>query len=142
MNRCSELIKFLKNPYTEKIQLLKGRYQELDELSNIAVELCNVTAYKSLQSEMKEVFFDYLSVLAIDSFYNLIPHVLIIWVISIKWSSVTLPIINWRVNVFEAYMLAYVIFRLGRFFIKLIKLQLAKKLGLHSFTRSSKITTF
>ena len=83
MTKVSDLLKFLKDPHTEKIQQLKERYQELDDLSNVAVEIGNATVYKSLQTEMKEVFFDYLTAIVVDSVYRLVPHVLIIWIISL-----------------------------------------------------------
>jgi len=82
MTKVSELVKFLSDPHTEKILQFKKRYQELDDLSNVAVEIGNVAVYKSLQTEMKEVFFDYLSAVMVDSVYKLAPHALIIWVLA------------------------------------------------------------
>lgn len=121
-----KIIKFFRNPHKEKIEQLKARYQELDELSNAAIEITDAEAYKSLQKEMKEVFFDYLSAVVVDSIYRLVPHVLIIWFISLKWQSVTLPIVDWQVNIFFAYLLSYLVFNIGQLLFDSIKAWLPK----------------
>ncbi|SPF31869.1 conserved hypothetical protein [Candidatus Desulfosporosinus infrequens] len=126
MIKISKLVKFLRDPHTEKILHFKERYQELDDLSNVAVEIGNVAVYKSLQTEMKEVFFDYLSAVMVDSVYKLVPHVLIIWVISLKWQSLTVPIVNWRVNIFGAYLVSYLLYNVGQLLANPIKAKLSK----------------
>jgi len=131
MKKVSELIKFLKDPHAERINKHKGRYEELQDLSNVAVEIGNASAYKSLQTEMKEVFFDYLTAIVVDSIYKLVPHVLIIWLISLKWPSITVPIVNWQVNILGAYLLLYALFHIGQLVAKPIKSKLLPKLGLH-----------
>ncbi|WP_407305845.1 hypothetical protein [Desulfosporosinus sp. SB140] len=120
MAKVSKIVKSFKDPHREKIQRLKGRYQELDELSNVAVEIGDTAAYKSLQVEMKEVFFDYLTAIVVDSVYKLVPHVLIIWLISLKWSSITIPIINRNVNILGGYLIVYLMFNFGQLFARKI----------------------
>lgn len=137
MMKFSELVKFLKDPHTEKIQKLKGRYQELDDLSNVAVEIGNAAVYKNLQTEIKEVFFDYLTAVVVDSVYKLVPHVLIIWVISLKWQSITVPLVNWQVSILGVYLLSYLIFHVGQMLVKPIKTRLSPKLGLTDVAKSS-----
>lgn len=136
MIKVSKLLKLLNNPHSKKIQQFKERYQELDDLSNVAVEIGNAAAYKSLQTEMKEVFFDYLTALVVDSIYRLVPHVLIIWLISLKWQSISIPIVNWQVNILGAYLLSYLIYNVGQLLANPIKSKLSK-LGFPSFIRSS-----
>lgn len=136
MKHDFELLKFLKDPHTEKVQLYKERYQELDSLSNVAIEIGDEAAYKSLQSEMREVFFDYLTALVVDSIYKLVPHVLIIWLISLKWASVTVPFTNWRISILGAYLLAYFLFYTGKLIVKPLKHQL-DKLGLFSSIKAA-----
>ncbi|AEF94787.1 hypothetical protein Desca_1946 [Desulfotomaculum nigrificans CO-1-SRB] len=128
MKKISELLKYLKDPHAKEIQKLKDRYQELDELSNVAVEIGDVAAYTSLQSEMREVFFDYLTAVVVDSIYHLIPHVLILWLISLKWPIITIPVFHWQINIFVAYMLGYLGFYLVRFVTRSIKSKLLLKL--------------
>jgi len=142
MKKVSELVKFLKDPHSERITQHKGRYEELDDLSNVAIEIGNEAAYKSLQVEMREVFFDYLTAILVDSIYKLVPHVLIIWLISLKWPSITVPIVNWQVNILGAYLLLYVLFHIGQLLAKPIKSMLQPKLGSHGsirLTKTSKI---
>ncbi|MDP4160560.1 MAG: hypothetical protein Q8911_12520, partial [Bacillota bacterium] len=98
----------------------------LDELSNVAVEIEDAVAYRSIQVEMKEVFFDYLTAVVVDSVYKLVPHVLIIWVISLRWQNITVPIVNWKVNILAAYLLSYFIFNLGQLLINPIRAWLSK----------------
>ena len=138
MKKFSELWRFLKDPHAEKVGQLKGRYEELDELSNVAVEIGNAAAYKSLQTEMKEVFFDYLTATVVDSIYKLVPHVLIIWLISLKWPIITIPIVNWQVNILGLYLLMYVLFHIGQLLANPIKSRLLPKLGVFGRTRSLK----
>lgn len=137
MKKVSELVSFLKDPHAKKISQLKGRYEELDDLSNVAVEIGNAAAYKSLQAEMKEVFFDYLTAIAVDSIYKLVPHVLIIWLISLKWQSITVPIVNWKMNILGSYLLLYMLFYIGQLLAKPIKSKLLPKLSFLGFIVSS-----
>ena len=130
MKKVSGLLRFLKDPHAEKISQHKGRYEELEDLSNVAIEIGNAEAYKSLQTEMKEVFFDYLTSIVVDSIYKLVPHVLIIWLISLKWPSITIPIVKWQVNILGAYLLLYALFHIGQLLAKPIKSKLLPKLGL------------
>jgi hypothetical protein len=137
----TKLFKSLKDPHTAKIRQLKDRYQELDDLSTVAVEIENEAAYKSLQIEMKEVFFDYLSAIVVDSVYKLVPHVLIIWVISLKWQSITVPIVNWQINILGGYLLSYLIYSIGQLLANPIKSKLLK-LGFPSSSKSALQTKF
>lgn len=138
MKKVSDLVRFLKDPHAQKVSQLKGRYEELEDLSNVAVEIGNAAAYKSLQAEMKEVFFDYLTAIVVDSIYKLVPHVLIIWLISLKWPSITVPVANWQVSILGAYLLSYLLFHLIQLLAKPIRSKLLPKLSQHGFIRSSK----
>jgi hypothetical protein len=137
MNKFLKPIMFCRDSHTKKIQQLKERYQELDDLSNVAIEIGNAAIYKSLQTEIKEVFFDYLTITAVDSVYRLVPHVLIIWAISLKWQIITVLLINKQISILGAYLLAYLIFHIGQVLAKPLKSRLSSELGLASITRSS-----
>lgn len=128
--KVSEILRFLKDPHAERINKHKGRYEELQDLSNVAVEIGNAAAYKSLQTEMREVFFDYLTAIVVDSIYKLVPHVLIIWLISLKWPNITVPIVNWQVSILGAYLLVYVLIHIGQLMANPIKSMLLPKPGL------------
>ncbi|ABO49797.1 conserved hypothetical protein [Desulforamulus reducens MI-1] len=121
MNAISRLIGYFKNPHGQRIQKLKERYQELDELSNVAVTIEDRTAYRSLQAEMREVFFDYLTAIVVDSIYRLVPHLLVLWIISFILPTINIPLINWQVNIFAFYFLAYFTYYIGGWLIKPVK---------------------
>ena len=130
MEKVSELLRFLRDPHARRVQKHKGRYQELDELSNVALEIGDKMAYRSLQTEMREVFFDYLTAVVVDSIYKLVPHFIIISLISLKWNSITVPIVNWQVNILAAYLLAYILFHIVQLIVKQIKRKFLPKLDL------------
>lgn len=135
MKKVSELLKFLRDPHAKRVQKHKGRYQELDELSNVALEIGDKMAYKSLQTEMREVFFDYLTAIVVDSIYKLVPHFLIIAIISLKWKSIIVPIVNREVNILAAYLLTYILFHIGQLIVKQIRKKFEPKLDLISSAR-------
>lgn len=126
MKQVFERLKFLKDPHSEKIDQYKARYLELNELSQIAVGIQDEAAYKSLQEEMREVFFDYLTATTVDSIYKLLPHLLLICLISLKVKTVIIPIVNWQVNVFFAYLSIYLLVNIARPVIKAVKSRLKK----------------
>ncbi|MEW6698106.1 MAG: hypothetical protein ACOY35_00770 [Bacillota bacterium] len=121
MQRIVGLFNYLRNPHGHKIEQHKKRYQELDELSNVAVQIGDAAAYRSLQAEMREVFFDYLTAVAVNTIYNLIPHVLIIWLISLVVPTITIPLVNWEIHIFAAYLLAYLTYFLSTWVLRFIK---------------------
>lgn len=136
MNLYTKIIKFFKDPHGTKIRQLKEQYQELDELSNVAVEIGDASAYQSLQSEMKDVFFDYLTAIVVDSIYRMVPQVIIVWLISLVIPVITIPILNWQVNIFAAYFTGYITYYIGSAAIRLAKSKLGTKLKLFYLTKS------
>ncbi len=139
MKKVSELVRFLKDPHSKKVQYYKERYQELDDLSQEAVEMGDVIAYRSIEVEMREVFFDYLTAVVVDSIYRLVPYVLIIWIISLKWPTITIPFANRQVDVFGAFLVSYLLYHVGKGLVKPIKSKLCK-LGLFGLVRASKVS--
>lgn len=135
MKKVLEFMKSLRDPHAQRIQKHKGRYQELDELSNVALEIGDKIAYKSLQTEMREVFFEYLTAIVVDSIYKLVPHFLLIAIIGFKWKTITVPIVNWEVNILAAYILLYISFHIGQLIVKQIKKKFLPKLELLNSTR-------
>ena len=126
-SKFSRTVAYFKDPHGEKIRRLKERYQELDDLSNVAVEIGNGAAYRSLQAEMREVFFDYLTAIAVDSIYSIVPHVLIIWIISLKWPTITLPLVNWEINIFAGYFACYISYYLSKGLLSFLKSRFSYK---------------
>lgn len=106
-------IKWLLNPHKQKIESLKKKYKELDELSTAAIGLEDINAYHSLQNEMREVFFDYITAIFVDGLYTMLPHVLLIWLLSIKYRTITIPVVNYQVNIVIWYPLLYLLLYLS-----------------------------
>ena len=133
MKKISEVLKIFKDPHSTRIEKYKKQYQELDELSNVAVELGDATAYKSLQSEMREVYFDYLTAIVIDAIYRLVPHVIILCLISFFIPVINIPFVGWQVNIFGAYLLAYFTYHMGGWLIRPMKARFGSKVKLNIF---------
>lgn len=110
MNTMLKIVHFLRDPHSKKIQLHKERYQELDELAKVAVDINDPEAYKSLQAEMREVFFDYLTSLGMDAIYKFSPHLILACLISLKFRTIMIPLFNWQVNTVFAYLCLYFLF--------------------------------
>lgn len=127
MKKISQVLNIFKDPHGARIEKFKTRYKELDELSSVAVEIGDAMAYKSLQAEMREVFFDYLTAIVVDAIYRLVPHVLILCMISYFIPIIKIPFVNWQVNIFGAYLLAYFTYYIGGLLIGPIKSKLGFK---------------
>ncbi|HHY25237.1 MAG TPA: hypothetical protein GX523_00540 [Desulfitobacterium dehalogenans] len=123
----SKLLNFLKDPHSQKIQQHKKRYQELDELLKVAVDIKDAAAFKSIQAEMREVFFEYLTALGVDSLYKFSPHLVLACLISLKFETITVPLFNWQISTVFAYLGLYFLFHLVlKPFVRLIMTILAK----------------
>lgn len=127
MEHVSELVKFLKDPHSKKIQQYKERYLELDELSLVAIDIQDEAAYKSIQVEMREVFFDFLTASVVDSIYKLFPHAIIVCLLSLKFPTVNIPLINWQADILLAYIAMYLLFRVIKSVVKTIRTRLKKR---------------
>ncbi|SHN81785.1 hypothetical protein [Desulfitobacterium chlororespirans] len=105
-------LNFLKDPHSQKIQQHKQRYQELDQLLKVAADIQDAAAYKSVEAEMREVFFEYLTALGIDSLYKFSPHLVLACLISLKFKTITIPLFDWSINTVFAYLGMYFLFHL------------------------------
>lgn len=90
MSTFFKFVKWLKAPHRNKMEKLKSRYKDLNDLSQVAVEIGDEAAYRSLQSEVKEVFFDIFSLAIVEGLYSLLPHILLITVLSMRFNIITL----------------------------------------------------
>lgn len=99
-------------PQRVKIDKLRNRLKELQELSHLALLMGDEGAYGALQAEMREVFLEMLPLLFLEFIAWLLPHVLVITVLSYVWKTVTIlgysiHIAFWYpVVVFLIYLLA------------------------------------
>lgn len=90
MSTFFKFIKWLKAPHRNRMEKLKNRYKDLNDLSQVAVEIGDEAAYRSLQSEIKEVFFEIFSLTIVEGLYSLLPHILLITVLSLRFNIITL----------------------------------------------------
>ena len=90
MDILLKLVKWLKDPHRKKMEGLKARYEDLHDLSQVAVEIGDEAAYRSLQLEMKEVFFEIFSFSIIEGLYWMLPHVLFITALNLRFSIISL----------------------------------------------------
>ncbi|SFH32230.1 hypothetical protein SAMN05660649_04741 [Desulfotomaculum arcticum] len=80
------------HPNRAKQQELQDRIKELQELSNLALEIGNRQIYKNLQVESNELLMKYLTYAFFDGLRFLAPHLFILAIISTKISSIHLPV--------------------------------------------------
>ncbi|MGQ9556460.1 MAG: hypothetical protein ACUVTU_00710 [Desulfurispora sp.] len=67
------------------------RIEELRELSGLAAEAGVPAVYQSLQKEANQLLVEYLALCFIDGIYFLLPHVLVLAVLSHFWPVLVLP---------------------------------------------------
>ncbi|WP_027365272.1 hypothetical protein [Desulfotruncus alcoholivorax] len=80
------------HPNRAKQQELEDRIRELQELSNIALEIGNRQIYQSLQVESNELLMKYFVYAFFDGLRFLVPHLFLLALISTKISSIQLPV--------------------------------------------------
>lgn len=89
----SERVQDFINPYRKKQEEKMARIQELKELEAIAAEYGHKNIYKSLNVEMNQLLMEYLGLCFLDGLKFLLPHVVAIWILGIKFSVIHLPYI-------------------------------------------------
>ncbi|WP_104373373.1 hypothetical protein [Desulfocucumis palustris] len=112
------LAKNLLHPHREKQERLMSRIKELRELSSIASEAGMHSMYQSLNKEANELFMEYLVLCFLDGMSFLLPHAVILWLLSIKFSTLALPVsLPWvgnQIGIIVLYPLCAVAFYAGR----------------------------
>ncbi|KLU65752.1 hypothetical protein DEAC_c23820 [Desulfosporosinus acididurans] len=112
-----EIFDKLLHPHRKKQEKLMSRMIEYRELSSIALENENQGMYSLLQRELNEMFCEYLTWSFLDGIGFLIPHVLIMGLISIWWPYFALPfklpVIDNHAYVIVWYPLIIIIYYVG-----------------------------
>ena len=80
------------HPNRARQQELRDRIKELQELSNLALEIENQQIYRNLQAESNELFMKYLTYSFFDGLRFLVPHLFILAIISTQISLIHLPV--------------------------------------------------
>lgn len=79
------------HPNREKQEEIMTRLSEFKELSAVAVQLGDQAAYKNLQIEMNQMFMQYMVTVFFDSLRFLLPHFIMMWLLSINFRFINLP---------------------------------------------------
>lgn len=108
--------------HKEKQKKLIQRIGELRELSGLAAEAGAPAVYQSLQKEANELLMEYLALCFIDGIYFLLPHVLVLAVLSHFWPVVNLPdgapFYGWKVSSVVWYPVLVIMYYLGKNLIR------------------------
>lgn len=79
------------HPNREQQEEIMARLGEFKELSTAAVQLGDQQAYKNLQVEMNQMFMKYMVTVVFDSLRFLLPHFVMMWLLSINFRFINLP---------------------------------------------------
>jgi hypothetical protein len=79
------------HPNREKQEEIMTCLSEFKELSTVAVQLGDQAAYKNLQIEMNQMFMQYMVTVFFDSLRFLLPHFIMMWLLSINYRFINLP---------------------------------------------------
>lgn len=116
-----EIIDKVLHPHRKKQEKLMSRMAEYRELASLAYENDNKDMYTLLQRELNEMFCEYLTWSFLDGIGFLIPHVLIMGLISFWLPYFTLPfklpVIGNHAYVIVWYPLMIIIYYVGRWLL-------------------------
>lgn len=122
MNVWIKMIDKILHPHRGKQEKLMSRMVEYRELSSLALESENRVMYSLLQREMNEMFCEYLTWCFLDGIGYLIPHALVMWLISARFPYFTfpfdLPLIGNQVSVIVWYPLAMILYYVTRWLVR------------------------
>ncbi len=92
MSGFEQLWDKLFHPNKAKQEEIQNRLKELQELSQIAMEIENKQIYKNLQVEMNELFMKYLVYVFFDGLRFIVPHLFLLAIITSKVRFIYLPV--------------------------------------------------
>lgn len=79
------------HPNREKQEEIMKRLSEFKELSMIAAQLGDQATYRNLQIEANQMFMQYIVTVFFDSLCFLLPHFILMWILSINFRFIHLP---------------------------------------------------
>ncbi len=103
---------FFENPHKHKKEKLLEDIKRYNQLSNDAVELGDYEAYRAVQSKMKEAYLEFLAASFCDSMIFILPHVLIMWLLSLKYRYISFGDI--KIEVIVWYPLCILMYYIGK----------------------------
>lgn len=118
----SDRLNKLLHPHRAKQAELMARIKELRELSVIATDAGMPEMYQSLNREANELLMEYFVLSFLEGIRFLLPHVVAIWLLSIKFSIITLPVslpgIGNQIGIIAWYPLCAIAYYIGKKYFK------------------------
>lgn len=110
------LFKILSKPHKNKKEKLMAEIKHYNELSDTAIHLGDIEAYHALQDRIRTIYFEMLAASFLETFSLLVPHFLIIWLLSLKFKQInifgmTLEVIIYYPLAIIAYFISKKIFK-------------------------------
>ncbi|MEG6616053.1 hypothetical protein V6C27_06380 [Peptococcaceae bacterium 1198_IL3148] len=106
----------LKQPHREKKEKLLAEIKKYNELSESALQMGDGEAYHALQERIREIYFEMLAASVLESLTSLVPHFIIMWLLSLKFRQITIFDITLEVIIY--YPLAIIIYLVAKKLVK------------------------
>ena len=112
------------HPHRARQKEALGKLLEYRELSSLALESGNEAIYSYLQKEMNQTFMEFLIWCFLDGIGSMIPHVAVMWLLSLWMPSIPLafrlPYVGDRLPVIVWYPALAISFYAGRWLVRKI----------------------
>ena len=89
------------NPHSGKVQELKEKLNNYQELSVTASELGNAEAFTAVQTLYRETYMELMTISFCESLYSLLPHILCIWLLSFMFGPLVIG--NYKIGILLWY---------------------------------------
>lgn len=106
----------LSKPHREKKERLMAEIKHYNELSDTALALADREAYYALQARIREIYFEMLAASFLETFSLLVPHFIIIWLLSLKFKQIN--IFGMTLEVIIYYPLGVILYCLAKKLLK------------------------
>lgn len=107
------------NPHKEKKEKLAAEIKHYNELSSTAMYMGDSEAYYALQDRIRNIYFEMLTASFLETITLLVPHFIIMWLLSLKFRYIN--ILGIELEVIFYYPLIILIYYLSKRFYKKIK---------------------
>ncbi|WP_031515237.1 hypothetical protein [Desulfofalx alkaliphila] len=78
------------NPHKLKKERLVSELRHYNELSTTALQLGDYESYQAVQSKIRDTFWELMAASFCDAMLFILPHVIIMWLLSIKFKHIYL----------------------------------------------------
>lgn len=106
------IFKRLGKPHKDKKERLMAEIKHYNELSDTAIRLGDREAYHALQDRIRGIYFEMLASSFLETFSLLVPHFLIMWLLSLRFKQIN--IFGMTIEVIFYYPLAIIAYFVGK----------------------------